>query len=226
MCTLNMHKEVADKLIGLIHRKNSNASIGLGGSVSAGTYRVDSDIDILVCSKGVESAYLVSFFFQNLKISIFVYSVAAYCHCKWEYLYRDMPTSYILGVRPYYDKERYIYTLYTLVQDNIVRGNKNIEVLIKWTIKQVSEKIGALKVETDEIQRKRIYYMIRAYIGRILYLRFWGFRVMTKEEQRNPLLWMVQIDKDLCEKYRTVMLYDENCFLKIEDFFVYVCRYN
>lgn len=226
MCTLNMHKEVADKLIDLIHRKNPNASIGLGGSVAANTYTLNSDIDILVCSEEVESAYLVSFSYQDLKVSIFVYSVAAYCCCKWEYLYRDMPTSYILGVKPYYDKGNYIHTLCTLIQDNIVRGNKNVEALIKWTIKQLIEKIEALKVETDKIQRKRIYYIIRAYITRYLYLRFFGFRVMTKEEQRNPLLWMAQIDEGLCKRYRTIMLYNENQFLKIEDFLTFVYNYN
>ena len=219
---MDRHKEVANELIELIYWRNPRASIGLAGSVASDTYTLQSDIDILVCSEEVESGYLVSFLYHELKVSIFVYSVSAYCQCKWEYLYRHMPSSYIIGVRSCYDAQKYIHTLRFLIQENIQRGNKNRELLMIRTKEQIYYRFKQLYIETDEIQRKYVYYTICANICRLLYLRFFGFRIMTKIEQRNPLVWMKQIDEELCRRYRTVMLYDADHFLKIEELFNFI----
>ncbi len=70
------HEQISHKIVTALHVAYPDASIGVGGSVAEGTYREDSDIDILFLREGQTESYSVSFVYEGIDISIFSFSMS------------------------------------------------------------------------------------------------------------------------------------------------------
>ncbi|WP_455592480.1 nucleotidyltransferase domain-containing protein [Bacteroides sp.] len=118
-----MHKKIALEIIGCLHKRYSDASIGLSGSVAMNTFRHNSDIDILFCRKSILSSYSVTFKYKEVSVSIFVFSLGLIEENYMEYLcgYHNMPITFISTSKIIYDPCGIIGNLKEIINDIVRR---------------------------------------------------------------------------------------------------------
>lgn len=73
-----MQRKVLSEVVDYLHKAYPDASIGVGGSVAIGTYRADSDVDILFQQEDCHKNFLVSFPIEELR-SVFLDLVEMVC---------------------------------------------------------------------------------------------------------------------------------------------------
>ena len=81
------HIEIAHEIIDYLHLVFPNDSIAIAGSVADGTFKKNSDIDLLLLSERLKCSYAVSFLYKGKSISIFVFSKAYIRRNMDKYLY-------------------------------------------------------------------------------------------------------------------------------------------
>ena len=54
-----MQKVVLSEVVDYLHKAYPDASIGVGGSVAAGTYRADSDVDVLFQREDCRKSFFI-----------------------------------------------------------------------------------------------------------------------------------------------------------------------
>ncbi len=100
-----MHKIIAQEIMDLLHRSFPEAGIAVSGSVAAGTYQPNSDIDLLFVRREYQHPWCTHFTYKGYDISLFSFHLDTLRKEKDQMTghYFAMPISYIYHARIAYD---------------------------------------------------------------------------------------------------------------------------
>lgn len=215
-----MQKIVLNEIVDFLHKAYPDASIGVGGSVATGTYRSDSDVDILFQQKDHQKSFLISFLWKGIKVSIFGFSKAMLIHKERNFLlsHLNMPISFLSNVAVIYDEKGLIADLKHFVSDIIERRSILRYILID-ELKVNIENLLQLEVVSCIDAKKRAYAIVNKIIF-IFYLKFHAKRIVQKEEGRNPYMMIKKDDYVLYEKLKKCLPYTTETFKQLKELYV------
>ncbi|RHI02864.1 hypothetical protein DW182_18380 [Bacteroides sp. AM16-24] len=213
------HEQISHKIVTALHVAYPDASIGVGGSVAEGTYREDSDIDILFLREGQTESYSVSFVYEGIDISIFSFSMSFFNSNdrKYLYTYHNMPITFISGVSVLYDEKRLIEEIRKIVDNLLERRSFLRELLIK-DLKNGIEKLFNFQSQSV-LERKRIYYDIIHSIVYIFFLKKYPDKIINKQYGRNPFTIIASEDYYLYVNLKMCGCYTSFSFSKLKSLF-------
>lgn len=191
-----IHELVLKEIVSFLHSTFPDASIGVSGSMAAGTYREDSDIDLLFQQKGAKQNFQVSFLHRGIKVSVFSFSKETLYANERKYLFmhHNMPITYISDTNILYDKEGYIEELKDFVQDIVTR-----RVLLKqMLITNLKNEIASLFRHRTNVlieEKKRCYNIVNKMIA-IFFLKRYANKVIRKKEGHNPFATIMTDDRE------------------------------
>lgn len=214
-----MQKIVLNEVVGYLHEAYPDASIGVGGSVAAGTYRTDSDVDILFQQENCHKNFLVSFFHRGIKVSIFGFSKDCLCWSEQRFLinYHNMPVTFILNVVIIYDNKKLIDDLKNFIREVIERRKALRYILIDELKVRIETQLQIEPISYFEVKRKN--YNIVNMIIFIFYLKFHASRIIQKEEGCNPYPIIREGDYLLYESLKKCLPYNSKSYSYIKDVF-------
>ncbi len=139
-----MHKIIAQEIMDLLHRSFPEAGIAVSGSVAAGTYKPDSDIDLLFAHKEYQHPWCIHFTYKGYEISLFSFHIPTFKREKDQMTghYFAMPISYIYHARIAYDP-------LCLIED------------LKEEVDYILRKRRILRNELADLRRKQLYDLFR-----------------------------------------------------------------
>lgn len=220
-----MQKVVLSEVVDYLHKAYPDASIGVGGSVAAGTYRADSDVDVLFQREDCRKSFLVSFFCKGVKVSIFSFSKDMLLRKERKYLlnYNNMPISFISDVHSIHDEKDLITDLKYFVKDIVERRRILKYVLIDELKTSIA---NLLQVKPSSlIDAKRKTYAVIDKMICIFYLKFHADRIVQKQEGRNPY-WIIERDDDtLYKSLKECMPYNIETYERVNEIFKKYLRF-
>lgn len=204
-----IHKEVLREVVDKLHAAYLEASIGIGGSVANGTYRADSDIDILLMREGQVESFSVTCMHRGIRISIFCFSISFILKNERRYLcsFHEMPITFISGTSIIYDDKRLIQKLKEKVRDIMERRFYLKDVLID-TLKNEITRLCMLDSQSSLV-RRQIHYTIVDGILRIFFLSKMPRQITPKQIKFNWYDSMIVQDEYLCRCLKKYMLYSD-----------------
>lgn len=213
------HEQILNKIVMALHIAYPDASIGVGGSVAEGTYRKDSDIDILFLKEGQTESFSVSFVYGGIDISIFSFSMSFFNSNdrKYLYTYHNMPITFISGVSALYDKKRLIEEMRKRVDNLLERRSFLREILIE-DLKTGIEKQFSFQSRFI-LERKRIYYDIIHRMVCIFFLKKCPDKVINKQYGRNPFAIIASEDYYLYMNLKICGCYTSFSFSRLKSLF-------
>lgn len=214
-----MQKFILNKVVNFLHSTYPAASIGVGGSVAVGTYRVDSDIDIMFQRGNCQKSFLLSFYCDGIKVSIFSFSKELFLLNERKYLlaFHSMPITFISGVTILYDDFGFISELKEIV-GGLVERRKILRFVLIDELKANIETQLQLKPISYIDVKKQIYSVIDMIIF-IFYLKFHAARIIQKQERRNPYIVIKEDDYILYEKLQECLPYKFKTYDQVVNLF-------
>lgn len=216
-----MHNRIALEIIEYLHQRYPDASIGISGSVAKGTYRHDSDIDILFLRKSILSSYFVTFKYKEINVSIFIFSPGLIEENDMKYLcgYHNMPITFITISKIIYDPYGAISNLKEII-NNIVRRKVILSKLLVGELKKNA--LNLLDLTPRYLyEEKKIIYAVCNIIISIYYLKKHPNRITLKKEGRNPFPFLEKENKELYKKIKHCIPYKPNSYGMLQNTLVY-----
>lgn len=215
-----MQKKVLKEVVGFLHETYPDASIGVSGSVAIGTYREDSDVDILFLRKDVERDTLITFFYEGIKVSLFSFSKEMLHHNDRKYLlnFHNMPITFIANTLILYDKENLIAELKNYVDSVVTRRVLLKEVLINELKTQATYLLQ--RDSTSVIDDKRKCYSVVTKILSIFFLRRYADKVIEKKEGHTPFVTIMNDDNLLYEELKACLPFHADSCNRLEKLFI------
>lgn len=212
-----MQKIVLNKVANYLHKAYPEASIGVGGSVAVGTYRKDSDIDILFLLEGFRKSLLMSFLCKEIKVSIFCFNKETLLQHRQVFLlsFHNMPITFIANAVSLHDNKGLITDFKKNIKDIIER-----RIVLRYIlIDELKTRIKAqLQIEPAScIEMKQRMYAVINMIISIFYLKFHADRIVQKQEGYNPYNTIKEDDYVLYEKLRRCLPYNLKSNSQIKD---------
>lgn len=214
-----MHPKISKEVIDIIHSKLPVASIALTGSVANGTYKDDSDIDILYANNNLNESYSINFCYKNFNISLFVYNKNIFYKNRINFLcnYHNMPILYILNSLEEYDSTRMIYDLKTKIKE-VFEKRKILKSSIIDELKK--DIIILLEIKpNDTIELKKTTYIICEKTISIFFLKKQNEGTKTKKEGYNPFSIIEKKDIKLYNILKECLPYNEHSYSIIKEAF-------
>lgn len=214
-----MQKTVLSEVVDYLHKAYPDASIGIGGSVAAGTYRADSDVDILFQREKFHESFLISFFCKGIKVSIFCFSKNMLLRKETKYLmnYNNMPISLISGVCVIYDDKRLLADLKCFVKD-IVQRRRVLRFVLMDELKINISRQLEIRPNSYMDAKMKTYTVIDELIC-LFYLKFHTGRIIQKHEGRNPYEIIKRDDSILYESLKECMPYNWEAYDRVKELF-------
>lgn len=191
------HEEILKDIVEVLHQTYPQASIGVGGSLANGTYRVDSDVDLLFLRQGQMESYSITFCYKGVQVSIFSFSHAFWQKNDRKYLYgyHNMPMSFVKGVVPIYDENRLIQDLKDRVEELV-----NRRVLLKHILinELTQEGRALLSREAESVYMKKlIHYRTIEMLINQYFLEFYSHKVTGKQIEQNVYEMIARNDRSM-----------------------------
>lgn len=211
-----IHELILKEVVSFLHSTFPDASIGVSGSVAAGTYRADSDVDLLFQQKGAKQNFQISFLYRGIKVSVFSFSKEMLYNNERKYLFmhHNMPITYISDTNVLYDSERGIEELKDFVQDIVTR-----RVLLKQIlISNLKDEIAYLFQQSTNAlieEKKRCYNIVNKIIA-IFFLKRYADKVIRKKEGHNPFVTIMNDDRVLYVKLQECLPYHSDSIKYLE----------
>lgn len=214
-----MQKIVLKEVVDYLHKVYPNASIGVGGSVALGTYGVDSDVDIIFQREDCRKSFLLSFYSNGIKVSIFSFSKKLFLENERKYLlaFNSMPITFISSVSVLYDDYGLIVELKEIVRNLVERCKVLRYIFIDELKREISEQLQLDLFSILEL-KIRVYTIVSRIIC-LFYLKFHAGRIVPKQERCNPYLVIKRDDYILYEKLKECLPYDSNSYNCVRDLF-------
>ena len=214
-----MQRKVLSEVVDYLHKAYPDASIGVGGSVAIGTYRADSDVDILFQQEDCHKNFLVSFSHRGIKVSIFGFSRDGLRWSEQRFLmnHHNMPVAFILNVVVIYDNKKLIADLKGFIREAIERRKALKYVLIDELKARIETQLQIEPISCFDAKRKSCN--IINMIIFIFYLKFHADRIVQKLEGCNPYDVIKQDDYILYEKPKGCLPYSFKSYRQLKELF-------
>ena len=202
------HLEVAHTVVDFLHKSFPDASIALGGSVAEFFFRKDSDLDILFMKASITGAYLVTFKYDGLEVTIFIISKQHIYRDFQKYLYgyHNMPLTFVSCCRGIYDPLHLIKDLQKYLND-IIERRVLLRTMLVDNLK--NEILEICNIDHDEcIEKKKSVFMVCNRLIQLFYLAHYPHRITTKSEGRNPFIFLEKTDYVLYNFIRKILPYN------------------
>jgi predicted nucleotidyltransferase len=184
-----MHSKIAGEIIKSLHAKYPTAAVALCGSVAEGTYREDSDIDILFLNKNIDKSYNISFSYKGIRISIFIIQKDLIKRNESKYLFnKSMLPSIIYRSKILYDYDNQISDLKEYISNLLTKEiilKKETLLYLKRIIRQL------LEINTTNLTEKKIiFYRIINLIIKLFFVREFAGEINTKDTDKAPFSYI------------------------------------
>ncbi|MCD8079572.1 MAG: nucleotidyltransferase domain-containing protein [Bacteroides sp.] len=212
-----MHKIIAQEIMDLLHRSFPEAGIAVSGSVAAGTYQPDSDIDLLFVRREYQHPWCIHFAYKGYDISLFSFHLDTLRKEKDQMTghYFAMPISYIYHARIAYDPLCLIEDLkeevdYILRKRRILRNEladqrrKDLHNLLHTPATSLWEQ----KMLSDR--------MIDAIVS-VFFLSRHADKLISKKETGEIFSLMEQENKELADILNKCLPWNQNSYLILKN---------
>ncbi|PXV62473.1 nucleotidyltransferase-like protein [Dysgonomonas alginatilytica] len=214
-----MHLKIATELMECLHNSFPDASIALSGSVAHGTFKKESDIDILFSSKTIHNSYNIGYIYKGIRISIFIFQRQFLQQNDSVFLhnYDVVPISIIYRSEIIYDPSNLILDLKERIINLLMRRGISRKSLIR-DLK--GEIYRLLEVNaSDTIERKEILYRTIKLITTMFFLKECADKINTKEIDSNPFPFIRSKDPKLCDILESCVPFHDEANDVIKDAF-------
>lgn len=212
-----MHTEIASEIIEYLHQKFPHSSIALAGSVANGTYKKNSDIDLLFINEHINNSYSISFNYKDIPISIFSFQKGIFHTHNYTFLYNyhNMPIAYIYNAKIIYDSEKIIFDL----KNNIEEVFEKREILKSPFISELKEnieKLLSLNTQTYYEKKKVVYRIINTVIS-IFFLKRNNRGALVKTEAHDPFSVIKNKDFELYNILKECLPFHDRTYQMIKE---------
>lgn len=213
------HIEIAHEIIDYLHLVFPNDSIAIAGSVADGTFKKNSDIDLLLLSERLKCSYAVSFLYKGKSISIFVFSKACIRRNmdKYLYSYHNMPLRYVYSSQCVYDSGNMLNAICCEIDDACLKRQLFKSILSG----EIKDHILHLlnRNNLDIIHRKEVLYLVVNKIVTLFVLKEYSNKVTSKIEGRDPFTLIKKKDAYLYNLLKVCLPYHGNSLFLMRNYF-------
>jgi len=212
-----MHKVIAHEIIEILHERFPDAGIAVSGSVAAGTYQPNSDIDLLFVRKTYTFPFCIHFTYNGIDVSLFSFHLDTLKQEKDKMTghYFAMPISYIFHAQIAYDPQYVIEDMKEEI-DYILRKRR---ILRKELVEARRQQIYKLlqRQSTSSLEQKMDFNQLVDAIVSIFFLSRHADKLVSKKETGEIFSIMEQEDKELWDILHSCLPYHKNSYKKLAE---------